>query len=104
MKNNKPLGLVLSLGIVLALFSGMAQANEAAAVSRTLNDWFGVLNGYLASVLFFDVMPGEAEFPFIVAWLVVGAVFLTVRMGFINLRMFRHACAASTRLPVSPVR
>lgn len=29
--------------------------------------------------------------PFIVIWLVVGAIFFTIRMGFINLRGFRHA-------------
>lgn len=29
--------------------------------------------------------------PFIVVWLVVGAIFFTFRMGFINLRGFRHA-------------
>jgi AGCS family alanine or glycine:cation symporter len=29
--------------------------------------------------------------PMIVAWLIVGAVFLTLRMGFVNLRLMRHA-------------
>ncbi len=59
--------------------------------NATLNDWFGVVNGHLADVIFFDVMPGEASFPFIVAWLIVGAIFLTIRMGFINLRLLRHS-------------
>lgn len=77
---------------LLTLTAGLAMAAEpATTTTTTLNDWFGVVNGYLASVLFFDVMPGEASMPFIVAWLVVGAVFLTIRMSFINLRMFRHA-------------
>jgi AGCS family alanine or glycine:cation symporter len=52
------------------------------------NDFFGVVNGYLASALFFNVGFGM---PFIVAWLIVGAVFLTVRMGFINLRLLGHS-------------
>jgi len=77
---------------LLALFvSGTACAEQANMATQTLNDWFGVVNGYLAAVFFFDIMPGTAELPFIVAWLVVGALFLTLRMGFINLRMFRHA-------------
>ena len=59
--------------------------------SWLMNDLFGVINGYLAAVFFYDVMPGSANMPFIVAWLIVGAVFLTVRMGFINFRLFRHA-------------
>lgn len=53
-----------------------------------LNDFFGEVNGYLASVLFFNVGFGM---PFIVAWLIVGAVFLTIRMGFINLRLLGHS-------------
>lgn len=70
--------------------SSIAMAAEPAS-SSTLNDMFGVVNKYLVMVFFVDVMPGKAEMPFIVAWLVVGAVFLTVRMNFINLHMFRHA-------------
>ncbi|RMG91011.1 MAG: alanine:cation symporter family protein [Zetaproteobacteria bacterium] len=52
---------------------------------------FGTINGYLASVLFFDVWPGEGNMPFIVAWLITGAVYLTLRFGFINVRMMGHA-------------
>lgn len=79
------------LGLLLMLSTSVVMAAEPAATSSTLNDLFGVINGYLAAVFFYDVMPGSANMPFIVAWLVVGAVFLTVRMSFINLRMFRHA-------------
>jgi len=61
------------------------------AASNGLDTFFGNVNGYLASVLFFDVMPGEAALPFIVAWLIVGAVYLTFRFGFINIRMMGHA-------------
>ncbi len=35
--------------------------------------------------------PQQKAIPFIVIWLVVGAVFFTIRMGFINLRGFRHS-------------
>ena len=77
---------------VIGLLATVAVAAEQSQATRTLNDWFGVLNGYLAQVFFLDVIPGDAaEMPFVVAWLVVGATFLTIRMGFVNLRMFRHA-------------
>jgi len=55
---------------------------------------FNIINRALDTVLFFDIFFGQikgGEFPFLVAWLAVGALFLTVRMGFVNLRMFRHA-------------
>lgn len=76
------------LGVSL-LFSTMPAF--AAESNGTVNDIFGAVNGFLASVLFFDVFPGEGEMPFIVAWLIVGAVFLTFRFGFINLKMMGHA-------------
>ena len=79
------------LGLLLVVSTSVVMAAEPTATSSTLNDLFGVINGYLAAVFFYDVMPGSANMPFIVAWLIVGAVFLTVRMSFINLRMFRHA-------------
>jgi alanine or glycine:cation symporter, AGCS family len=33
----------------------------------------------------------NVSIPFIVAWLIMGALFFTFRMGFINIRAFRHA-------------
>ncbi|TRZ41483.1 amino acid carrier protein [Robertkochia solimangrovi] len=35
--------------------------------------------------------PQTKSIPFIVIWLVVGATFFTIRMGFINIRGFKHA-------------
>jgi len=49
------------------------------------------------AVLFFDLWfwdngePGDVKLPFVVAWLVIGALFFTLRFGFINLRGFKHA-------------
>ena len=34
---------------------------------------------------------GPMSLPFVVLWLVIGAIFFTVRMGFVNFRMFGHA-------------
>lgn len=84
---------VILLCSMLLLVSGAAYAD--GETTRTLNDWFGVLNGYLAAVFFFDILffLDDASFPFIVAWLVAGAVYLTVRMGFINVRVFHHSVA-----------
>ena len=83
--------LQLLMGLFLVVSSSLVMAAEPATTSTALNDLFGVINGYLAAVFFFDVMPGEGKMPFIVGWLVVGAVFLTIRMSFVNFKMFRHA-------------
>jgi len=59
-----------------------------------MNSIFEQINGLLGSIFFFDVFFGAVEgssMPFIVAWLIIGGVFLTFRFGFINVRMFSHA-------------
>lgn len=59
-----------------------------------MNSIFEQINGFLGSFFFFDIFFGSMEgarMPFIVAWLIVGGVFLTFRFGFINARMFGHA-------------
>ncbi|MDQ6986547.1 MAG: alanine/glycine:cation symporter family protein [Mariprofundaceae bacterium] len=78
-------------GIILLLVMLFSAAQPTYAASGGVDAFFGVMNGALAKVLFFDVMPGETNMPFIVGWLVVGAVYLTFRFGFINLRMMGHA-------------
>jgi len=75
-----------TIALVGALLPMTAHAAEA-----TLDAMFGTINGFLAQVIFFDVFPGEPVMPFIVAWLIVAAVFLTFRFSFVNLRMMRHA-------------
>ncbi len=77
------------LFLLSMMLLGVAQ--PALATPTGVNDFFASVNGALASVLFFDVMPGKAKMPFIVGWLVVGAVYLTLRFGFVNLRMMGHA-------------
>lgn len=48
--------------MTVAAFGNVLAGQEAAAAG-TLNDALGVLNGWLATVLFFDVFPGEGSFP-----------------------------------------
>lgn len=48
----------------------------------------------LATVLFYDFESKKwlgVSIPFVVLWLLIGAVFFTLRMGFINIRGFGHA-------------
>ncbi|WP_206028762.1 alanine/glycine:cation symporter family protein [Thalassoroseus pseudoceratinae] len=52
-----------------------------------VDDIAGVCVDGFASVLFYDVL----GVPLVVLWLVMGAVFFTLRMGFINFRGFWHA-------------
>jgi len=83
----KLLHIITWMALLLPAELAYAQPEGAPGIDA----FFGTVNGYLASVLFFDVMPGDAKMPFIVGWLVVGAVYLTCRFGFINVRMMGHA-------------
>ena len=85
-----------------------AQAAEAEATSAILvredapegvmeiaDDAMGAVNRVIGAVLFFDVAfwDDTVAVPFIVLWLAAAGIFLTLRMGFFNLRGFRHAIA-----------
>jgi AGCS family alanine or glycine:cation symporter len=53
----------------------------------------GKVNSAIGFFLFYDVLfwDDAHSMPFIVLWLVIGAIFMTIRMGFINFRAFGHA-------------
>ena len=59
-----------------------------------MNEVFAGINSFLETILFFDILFGQVEgttIPFLVAWLIAGGVYFTVKMGFINLKMLRHS-------------
>ena len=60
---------------------------------KRVDDAAGTLVGWLVLVIFFDLawFTDDYNIPLAVVWLVFGAIFFTLRMGFINLRAFKHA-------------
>ena len=59
-----------------------------------MSDFFVVINSFLETILFFDILFGTIEgvsLPFLVTWLILGSVYLTFLTKFINLRGFKHA-------------
>ncbi len=59
-----------------------------------MNEFFVQLTGFLESVLFFDIFFGlvdGAKVPFVVALLIFGGIYLTIKFNFINLKMFAHS-------------
>lgn len=59
-----------------------------------MNELFSSINSFLEYILFFDILFGQIEgttIPFLVAWLVMGGIYLTVKMEFINLKMLKHS-------------
>ncbi|MFT4628553.1 MAG: AGCS family alanine or glycine:cation symporter, partial [Myxococcota bacterium] len=77
---------------------GVALAQQGAAaesIVAQIDAAFGAyVVGPLFTVMFFDITFGLIEgtsVPAVVAWLVMGAVFFTLRMQFIGVRAFGHA-------------
>ena len=88
-------GLVAQVGIAmicLLAVPALALAESTlpvdASLAQRVDGVFSRIVESMASVLFHDFNTGM---PLIVLWLIVGAIFFTVRMGFINVRAFRHA-------------
>lgn len=66
---------------------------EADWMTRT-DEVFGSVVSVIETVIFFDFGTSKwlsVSIPFVVMWLFCGAVFLTIRMGFINVKAFYHA-------------
>jgi AGCS family alanine or glycine:cation symporter len=63
----------------------------------TLDRAAGRLNSVIGAFFFYDLVfwDDTVTLPFVVLWLVIAAVFLTFRMGFINFRAFRHAISVT---------
>lgn len=110
MKTRNLFAIVFLLFLVLGtqyLVADEPSATATVAAQQSLESEQGVLaviKGYLRAVfeginwffgilLFWDVTQLfglDYGFPFYVLWMIIGASFFTVRMGFINFRVFRH--------------
>ena len=64
-----------------------AQDGIDAAIERAVQP----MTDALSSFIFYSVKIAGADVPLIVVWLIIGAVFFTSYLGFINLRGFKHA-------------
>lgn len=65
---------------------------EELAIVAVADKVFSKVVAGMSSVLFFEIF----GFPLLVLWLVAGGVYFTVRLGFINIRMFKHAISIVT--------
>ncbi len=77
-------------GLLLGLPQVFAQ--EGGGIDEAINNAFAPLVSWLYYIVFFPIgqINGQ-DVPIIIVWLVLGAIFFTVYMGFINLRGFKTA-------------
>ena len=84
----KYLAIVLSLLTPLLVF---AQDANSKTIDERINDVFAPITVAIESVVFFTVTIGGFTIPFVLIWLIFGAIFFTVYMNFINITSFKHA-------------
>ncbi|AFY54045.1 amino acid carrier protein [Rivularia sp. PCC 7116] len=78
------------LTLLLCLIPTAVFAADEAAGEPLIQQLDAAFSGFVKGifdVLFFSI----GGFPLIVLWLIFGAIFFTIRMGFVNFRMFGHA-------------
>ncbi|MFP5275084.1 alanine/glycine:cation symporter family protein [Coleofasciculus sp.] len=88
-RRGKLAALVLAF-LLLLLFPVrvLAQDTETSGgFLGAIDTVFSAIVEDLAKILFFDIV----GFPLIVLWLIVAGIFFTIRLGFINIRAFKHA-------------
>ena len=66
-------------------------SNAYAGIDEAINNATAPIAELIGKIVFFRIPIGDASLPVVVLWLVIGAVFFTIYMGFINLRGFKHA-------------
>lgn len=67
--------------------NAFAFAFDADNLSNSFKSMLENVTAFMASILFFKIL----GFPILVLWLIVGAVFFTIRLGFVNITLFGHA-------------
>ena len=62
-------------------------------MTELINRFFKIINSFYAEIFFFDILffVDEVRFPFIISILLLLGIFLTFKMSFVNIRLFRHA-------------
>lgn len=77
---------------ICALIGAVMPANASAAtIDDKIDQFVQPLTDLISAFIFFSVPVGGANIPLIVVWLIFGACFFTVYLGFINFRGLKHA-------------
>ncbi|PHI21718.1 alanine glycine permease [Lewinellaceae bacterium SD302] len=79
--------LLFSLFLPLAAYAQEAEKT----VDERINEVFSPITAFIESIVFFTVTFGDFTIPFVLIWLIVGALIFTIYTGFVNIKAFGHA-------------
>lgn len=78
--------------ILLSALALLLLAEPAmAGIDDAINQATAPIASLIGQIVFFKIPVFGAQLPLVVLWLVIGAVFFTAYMGFVNVRGFKHA-------------
>lgn len=83
--------MFLSRFLSLTLLFSLPASPTFAGIDDTINSITAPIASLIGQIVFFKVPVLGAQLPLVVLWLVVGAVFFTLYLGFISIRGFKHA-------------
>lgn len=89
---NRKAGLdfrIFLMGLLLTLNQDLSFASDQLSSESRVDMFFDTINNFWAGILFWDNHP--LKLPIILIVMVGGGIFFTLRYGFVNLRLFRHA-------------
>lgn len=80
---------VLFVLVGLCAYSSAAQAQDAFA--EKVNSLMNPVSVFISDIVFYAIPIGDTALPLIVVWLLGGAIFFTIRMGFINFKGLKQS-------------
>lgn len=85
--------LVILIAIFVLYFNNQAhfQITEGLTFDEQVDVWIAPGTKAIETVIFYPIVLGGHEIPFILIWLIVGAISLTFYLKFINITGFKHA-------------
>lgn len=81
--------MLIAFSLLAPVFAVVAPVQ--AGIDESINNATAPVARWVGEVVFFKIPIFGAQLPVVVLWLIVGAVFFTFYMKFVNLRGFRHA-------------
>lgn len=81
--------VLLFLTVLCTPFFAFTQ--ESSGIDEAINSVFEPLTEAIEAVVFVPVTIGNFTIPFVLIWLIVGAIFFTIYMRFVNFTAFKHA-------------
>ncbi|MFK7756882.1 MAG: alanine/glycine:cation symporter family protein [Flavobacteriales bacterium] len=80
-----------ALSLIFSFVLGLPLLAQEKTLDDKMNEIMEPITGLLGSLIFYPEPFTGYGIPFVLIWLVVGALIFTVYMGFINVKGFKHA-------------